>query len=313
MSIQPLEGPLGPTSFSSFAGASGGAGTLSQDSLSGNASGDAISRMVPPWLSGTMSNPAQTAFFGPLPGLLQQLMQMLQYMMGGSYGNQGCSPYGGGSCSPSGPYGNEQYFQSANGASQGDPHLSFNGNRWNSMVSQPDLLNSNSIPGGFRISTQVTSPNERGVTRNQSATISLDNGQTTVSMNNDGQASIQQYGQNVSICAGQTVQLGEGTSVTENQNGSLTVNAQNGYGGAIQTTLTAQGQGVNVDVNAHDVDLGGALVRGPQQWARPGPIQGGPIPVDPWPPAANPGPIPSPFSGNLQPQASPNPYEYTNI
>ena len=313
MSIQPLEGSLGPTPFSSFAGITDGAGTLSQNPSSGSASGDAISRMAPPWLSGTMSNPTQTALFGPLPGLLQQLMQMLQYMMGGSYGSQGCLPYGGGSCSPYGPYGNEQYFQNANGASEGDPHLSFNGNKWNSMVSHPDLLNSNSIPGGFRISTQVTSPNQRGVTRNQSATVSLDNGQTTVSMSNDGQASIQQYGQNIPICAGQTVQLGDGASVTQNQNGSLTINAQNGYGGAIETTLTAQGRGVNVDVNAHDVDLGGALVRGPQQWAQPGPIQGGPIPVDPWPPVANPGPIPSPFSGNLQPQASPNPYDLTSV
>jgi hypothetical protein len=308
MSIQPLEGPLGPT-LSPFTGFAGG-GTFSASGAQGNASGDAISRVIPPWLSGTLSNPAQTAMFGPLPGLLQQLIQMLQSLMGGS-----CAPYGQGQC------GNQQFFENANGASEGDPHLSFNGSKWNSMVSHPNLLDSNSIPGGFRISTQVTSPNERGVTRNQSATISLDNGQTKISMNNDGQASIQENGRNVSISAGQTVRLGNGATVTENQNGSLSVDASNGYGGRIETTLTAQGRGVNVDVTAHDVDLGGALVRGPQQWAQPDPNQSGPIPVDPQPgpipvdpwPLPNPGPIPSPYSGSFDSQQSANPFDLLGV
>jgi hypothetical protein len=68
--------------------------------------------------------------FGPLMGMLSQLMQMLQSLMG--YGgstspfgsNGGCPPNGNGSCAP---YGNEQFFQNATGGSQGDPHLSFNG------------------------------------------------------------------------------------------------------------------------------------------------------------------------------------------
>ncbi|MBV8116765.1 MAG: hypothetical protein JOZ01_02240 [Candidatus Eremiobacteraeota bacterium] len=288
MSIQPLEGPLSPTPPTAFANLTDGVSALSQQIAPGNLSGDAISRMAPPWLSGPTSNPVQTAMYGPLPGLLQQLVQMLQYMMGTSYGGNGeCNPFGstGGNCAP---YGNEQYFQNANGASEGDPHLSFNGNRWNSMVSHPDLLNSDSIPGGFRISTQVTTPNERGITRNQSATVSLDNGQTQISMSNQGQAAITQDGRNVPISAGQTLQLGNGASVTCNRNGSLTVDACNGSGGRIDTTLTAKGQGVNVDVNAHDVDLGGALVRGSDRgW--PGPQPG---------PVANPGPIPGPYATN---------------
>jgi hypothetical protein len=313
MSIQPLEGPLGPTSLPSFPNLNG-AGALSQETAPGSMTGDAISRIAPPWLTGTMSNPAQTAMFGPLPGLLQQLLQMLQYMMGGSFASDGgCSPYGygNGSCSP---YGNEQFFQNANGASEGDPHLSFNGSKWNSMVSHPDLLNSDSIPGGFRISTQVTSPNERGITRNQSATIALGNGQTKISMNNDGQASITENGQNIPISAGQTLALGNGAQVTCNPNGSLTVDACNGTGGRIDTTLTANGKGVNVDVTAHDVDLGGALVRGPQEWpqAQSGPIANpGPIPG----PIASPGPIPSPIENPFpiinSPVSDPsqNPYE----
>lgn len=297
MSIQPLEGSLGSTPFTPFSGLGEGAGFVPQEFAPGSVAGDAISRMAPPWLNGTMSNPTQTAMLGPLPGLMQQLMQMLQYLMGGNgmgggdvgsqYGNGGaCPPYGGtNNCPPYG--GNEQFFSTANGASEGDPHLSFNGNKWNSMVSQPNLINSDSIPGGFRVSTQVTSPNGKGVTKNQSATIALNNGQTTVSMNNNGQATIDNFGRQIPISAGQTVRLGNGSSVTCNQNGSLCVNAQNAMGGAISTTLTAKGQGVNVDVSAHNVDLGGALVGGDR--AYPGPIPG---PVS----APTPGPIPSPIA-----------------
>jgi hypothetical protein len=317
MSIQPLEGSLGSTPLSPFTGIGGGANPLAQDSVSGTPSGDAISRMVPPWLANSMSNPVQTAMFGPLPGLLQQLLQMLQQMTGGGglpYGNGGAGFPGGGqpSCPP---YGNEQFFANANGSSEGDPHLCFNGNKWNSMVSHPNLLDSNSIPGGFRLSTQVTAPNERGVTRNQSATIALNNGATTISMNNSGQATIESYGRNLSVNAGQTVQLGNGATATYGANGQLTVTACNAMGGRITTTLAAKGGGVNVDVNAHDVDLGGALVRGEQM--QPGAV---PAPF----PGPYPGPIPSPipdpistpfvqpFTGSMlqapSPAAAPTPY-----
>ncbi|MGA8534454.1 MAG: hypothetical protein WB615_10140 [Candidatus Tumulicola sp.] len=315
MSIQPLEGPLGPTSLSPLAGLGAGSNALSQELAPGNMTGDAISRLGPPWLTGAMSDPTQTAMFGPLPGLLQQLMQMLQYMMGGLYGSGGgnCPPYGNGSGNcPS--YGNEQYFKNATGSSEGDPHLSFNGNKWNSMVSHPNLLDSDSIPGGFRISTQVTSPNERGVTRNQSATIALNNGQTTVSMNGQGQASINEYGQNIQISAGQTLQLGNGATVTCNQNGSLTVDACNGAGGRIDTTLTAKGRGVDVDVTAHDVDLGGALVRGQGPVAQPGPIPGGtlgPVSGGTFGPISGGslGPVPSPVLGPIATPFAGNPIE----
>ena len=169
----------------------------------------------------------------------------------------------------------EQYYASANGASQGDPHLSFNGNTWDNMTSQPNLLQSNSFQGGYNISTQVTPPSTRGISYNQSATISTNGGATTVSLNNQGQASIHVYGQNVPISPGQTVQLGNGENVTSNANGSLTVVAQNGSGGEITTTLTHSGQGVNVNVNARNVDLGGTLAIGeqmhPDALARPQP------------------------------------------
>lgn len=193
------------------------------------------------------------------------------------------------------------------------------------MASQADLLNSNSFAGGFQISTQVTPPNAKGVTWNQSATVSLNNGATTVSMNDNGEASITSYRQSTSIAKGQTLELGDGASVTYEQNGSLQVTAQNGYGGRIATTLTPEGKGVNVDVTAHDVDLGGALVNGyehQQPGPAPSPISG-PVPTpipEPnpisnpiiWPtPAPISGPIPGPISNPIVgpiPSPIPEPY-----
>jgi hypothetical protein len=249
---------------------------------------DAIARFVSPQteqnatgipseesLPGSLASSA-SQMYNPLGSMLAQLMQMMQMLMsslglGSGYGSgyppgYGSSyPPGCGSGNPGCPqYGNEQYYTSATGASQGDPHLSFNGNTWDNMTSQPNLLQSDSFPGGYQISTQVTPPSANGITHNQSATIAMNGGATTVSLNNQGQASIQEYGQNVSISPGQTVRLGNGENVTCNNNGSLTVVAQNGSGGQITTTLTRLGQGVNVTVNAQNVDLGGTLVTGNQ-------------------------------------------------
>lgn len=317
MYVQPLDGSLAPNALSTPAGNAEYAGTLAAGGTTA-VPADNISRFQPPSLnegdaSGGYvdyggSNSLQ-GLFGPLMGMLQQLMQMLQSLLGygcnnaSGYGagcppngSAGCPPYGNGNC---GPYGNERFFKNASGSSDGDPHLSFNGAKWNNMASQPDLLNSNSIAGGFRVSTQVTPPNQKGVTWNQSATVSLNGGATNVTMNNNGEASITSYGQSVSIAKGQTLQLGDGESVTYEQNGSLEVTAQNGAGGRIATTLSPQGQGVNVDVTAHDVDLGGTLVNGYER------RENGPVPIDTPNPISN--PITGPINGPI-PIPVPEPY-----
>ncbi|HEV3091787.1 MAG TPA: hypothetical protein VGX91_10170 [Candidatus Cybelea sp.] len=175
------------------------------------------------------------------------------------------------------------------------------------MASQPDLLNSDSFAGGYQISTQSTPQNSKGVSWNQSATISMNGGGTTVSLNNQGDASITRYGQSVSIARGQTMQLGDGESVKCNQDGSLLVTARNGTGGEISTTLSAKGNGVDVDVTAHDVDLGGALVNGSQMQPSPGPS---PNPGFPQPnPLPNPVGWPGPFGEpyGFSPPTSPTP------
>jgi hypothetical protein len=293
MYVQPLDGQLGPNALSVPAGNAENGGTIFQGAAP--AAGDNISRFVPPgYNQGTLAAPYNDGYgnsgsiqtlFGPLMGMLQQLMQALQSLMG-----YGCNaPYSGGSCPPPG---NERFFQNANGSSEGDPHLSFNGARWNNMVSQPDLLNSNSFAGGFQISTQTTPPNGKGVSWNQSATLSLNNGATRISMNNEGQPAITSFGQPISIARGQTLQLGDGESVTYEQNGSLRVCASNGTGGRIDTTLAAEGRGVNVDVTAHNVDLGGALVNGYERRHDPDPV-----PIDFPRPTPILGPTPTPILG----------------
>ncbi|HTU81455.1 MAG TPA: hypothetical protein VMF61_04955 [Candidatus Acidoferrales bacterium] len=255
MYLQPLEGTLAQASFPPIAEpGDGGALPLPEPGFPPGLGSDGISRMLPPFYgAGGLPSPLQSGMFGPLAGLMQQLVQMLQAFMG-----YGSSPLGGGTYPQ--PYEPEQYFANAGGGSEGDPHLSFNGNRWTSMQSQPSLLQSNSIPGGFQISTQVTPPTAQGVSWNQSATVTLDGGATSITMNEGGQPSIVSGGQAQTIAPGQTLQLGNGQSVSCNQNGSLRVVAANGLGGEISTTLAARARGVDVDVSAQNVDLGGALV-----------------------------------------------------
>jgi hypothetical protein len=302
MYVQPLDGSLTQSSLASPA-----EGAQAEGLFAGSAApaGDNISRFVPPWLNqsdaaasyadGYGGSGSLQGVFGPLMGMLQQLMQMLQSLMGygsnapygsscppNGSGSSGCPPNGGSACPPSGK---EQYFQNARASSDGDPHLEFNGAKWNNMASQPDLLNSDSIGGGFRISTQVTPRDAQGVTWNQSATVALNNGATTVTMNNNGEASIMSYGQSIAIAKGQTLQLGQGESVTYEQNGSLRVTALNGNGGRIETTLDPEDKGVNVNVSANNVDLGGSLVNGYER------RQPNPTPI----------PGPTPFSGPVPP------------
>jgi len=303
MNVAPLESPLAASPLMS--GISDLDSALALGITPMGIGADEINRFTAPQQS---ANPSQNQFspqtlssnveqmYDPMGSMLQQLMQMMQTLMsslglgsqygsgyGSSYGNGYGNGYGSGygsgypgGCGNGGPgcttFGNEQYYNSATGGSQGDPHLSFNGNTWDNMTSQPNLLQSNSFPGGYNVSTQVTPPSQNGITYNQSATVSLNGGATTISLNNQGQASIQEYGQNVAISPGQSVQLGNGESVTCNQNGSLTVQAQNGQGGQITTTLTHSGQGVNVNVNAQNVDLGGSLVNGAGYGNQPNPI-----------------------------------------
>ncbi|MGC2130236.1 MAG: hypothetical protein WA629_09080 [Candidatus Aquilonibacter sp.] len=208
--------------------------------------------------------------------MFAQMGSMFQQLLGGGNPN----------------YGSEQYYSSASGGSVGDPHLSFNGSTWNDMNSEPDLLHSDSIHGGYQLSTQTTAPNASGVTYNQSATVTTHNGATAVTLNNNGNATITQNGVTSNLSPGQTVDLGNET-VAHNQDGSLQITNTNQSGGQITTTMRQNGNGVDVNVSAGNVDLGGAMVNGSNSSAsnpqpsepapRQLPISSRPI-VQPWEP-----------------------------
>ena len=199
--------------------------------------------------SGSM--PSLMGMVSQLLGMVQELMSMfgLSGAGNGLFGN---------------PQGPEQYFQNANGSSTGDPHLSFNGSHFDSMASHSDLLDSDSFGGGYQISTAVTQPAANGVTYNQQASVSTDFGQTQVTLDNSGNATIAENGMNYSLTDGQSLQLGNGETVSRNGNGSVVIQDTNGSGGSITTTLSENGQGVDVNTQANNVDLGGDLVNQPQ-------------------------------------------------
>ena len=207
---------------------------------------------------------------GTLFGLVSGLVTMLQQLVG-SLLNQSTAPNGGGWRGPleNGP---QQQFQNVDVSSTGDPHIAETGTqtgpggqhavdvRWDSMTSHDDLVHSNQIEGGYRVSTAVTQPAANGITSNQSATVHTNFDQDSVTMNRDGSFSIFDNGQAVQLGKGESAELSGGESVTVNQDGSLNVSASNGSGGTIATTLRGTGAGVDVTTHAHEIALGGDAI-----------------------------------------------------
>lgn len=202
------------------------------------------------------------AFFSQLLGSLSSLFANLGSMFGYATGT-------GPSGQPQARQG-QTFFTNASASSVGDPHETFGGTtstgstvdqKWNSMTSHPNLLDSNSFNGGYRVSTAVTAPNAQGITQNQSATVTTSGGATSVTLNADGSCAVVSNGQSLILPTGQPQNLGNGETVTLNADKSLTVADRNATGGCITTTLASNGRGgVNVTNDASNVDLGGSLV-----------------------------------------------------
>lgn len=205
-----------------------------------------------------------SSILNQIGSLISGLFQQLGSMFGSpSQTGSGSPPQG--STSGGRP---EAYFTNASASSVGDPHLAFDGttgagatasDKWNSMTGHANLLSSDSFDGGYRVSTQTTAPNAKGIDYNDCATVTTDGGATAVSMQKDGAYSVTENGRSVSLTQGQSTSLGNGESVTLNSDGSLTVADANGSG-TISTTLKSTGSAVDVTNTAHDVDLGGFLV-----------------------------------------------------
>jgi hypothetical protein len=238
----------------------------SPTALRRTADGIRTTALSPGYLNATSALTGGAQFmFGGIPGFSQigQMLQQLIGMLQQAFGNQ----------SPP-----ENQYTDATASSTGDPHLAFDGTQSNgtassqhfdSMVSHNDLIDSDSIPGGYQIATQVTQPNANGITLNKSATITSNYGQSQISVDNAGNASITLGGEPLAISSGQTLDLGNGQTVTKNADNSLTVINTNGQGGTINTTLKPNGGGVDVTTRAHNADLGGDIVTGPTPQPNP--------------------------------------------
>jgi len=208
--------------------------------------------------------------FGSILNQISNAINSLFAQLGAAFGNASTSSGSGAAPSPARPSTAETTFANATAASTGDPHLSLAGTttsgaavdgHWDSMRSHADLLDSDSFAGGYRISTQATQPNAKGVTFNASASVTASGGATTVSMQADGSYSVSSGGALVTLVQGQATSLGNGESVTLNADGSLTVDDTNANGGSIATTLKSNRDGgVDVTTQASNVDLGGYLV-----------------------------------------------------
>ncbi len=297
MLVQPQGSPMATLeSWLTGTPVDGAGGGFPQGGLPAN---DGISRLLPPSMGGTngahqAGSPAAFPWlpqFGdgnPLASILNSLMQVvgaLMQLMGGTPPN--------GPGTPPLP-GNETAFNNATASSTGDPHLAFNGTasdgssenaHWDSMAGHADLLDSDSIPGGFQISTTATPPNAQGISWNQNATVTTNNGATQVTLDAGGNASIVDGGQQYRLSNGQSATLSNGETVTRNADGYLAITATDGQGGSITTTLSDNGTGVDVHVSAQGVDLGGDLVNQTPAGPTPPPTNG-PFPpihiIPPW-------------------------------
>lgn len=269
MYVSPQERP-----FQALATGIGGFGTGFDNDLDGDnpltfSPNDAISRLMPPLLDPLGVGSAVAGGLSPilrsLGGLLQQLSQALGGSGGTTGGTGGSGGYGG-NCGGSPCANAQQYFGNASASSTGDPHLAFSGDgtnaHWDSMSGHTDLLDSNSFDGGFRISTQTTTPNANGVTYNGAASVATRNGNTRVTLDNAGNATVDRYGRTFALQNGQSFDLGGGEHVSRGTDGSVDVTERNAQGGSIDTRLGENGRGVDVNVQAQNVDLGGDLANG---------------------------------------------------
>ncbi len=212
------------------------------------------------WATG-MGAGSSSAGNGGFLGLINNLIGQLGAMISQLSGSGSSAP------APT------QNVANANFQSWGDPHLSETGTvnsgngstaavntHFDSMSGQGDLLDSADFAGGYQLSTTVTSPNANGVTHNQSATVSLNGGNDSVTLKNDGSYAIASGGTQLSINPGETLTLSGGACVACSANGKLSVSVQNANGGSIVTNLTAEGGGVDVSANVTNATVGGAIV-----------------------------------------------------
>src|SRR5581483_9955762 len=209
-----------------------------------------------------------TGLLGGLVGALQQLLGSLTGAAGGTTGAPSSPAW-----APPNQHSAQQHVGDMEITSTGDPHITEQGTvlgpngaatqvsqKYDSMASQNDLVDSAWVAGGYKVSTTVTPPNANGVTYNQTATVTANDGLDAVTMRRDGSYTITDAGSQVQLAKGKSLTLSGGETVTANADGSLTVAATNGQGSSISTLLKANGTELNGETNAHDIGLGGEVM-----------------------------------------------------
>jgi hypothetical protein len=265
--IQPQWPGLGPFFSSLTLGRAPG-----DPGIAGAAPASAADGVTSPWWRTTTVPGGATTPADPSASMLTLLQQILG-LVGQLFGAFMNGANGYGAQQPPAATGAQQRFADVDISSTGDPHVAETGTRrtpdgtqsvdehYDSMTSHDDLVSARSIAGGYRVSTAVTQPGANGITWNDSATVHANAEQDTITMRRDGSFSIADSGRAVSLAKGQSVTLSGGETVTENTDGSLVVAAANGRGGTIATTLRANGNGIDVTTHAHDLAVGGDVVR----------------------------------------------------
>jgi len=227
-------------------------------------------------LGGKSGDPLQT-----LGKILHELAMLVEELQGGS--GQGQSGPSQAAPGFAGNNGNSDpaagFFTQASGSSTGDPHLGFDGktgsgqsdsSKYDSMTGHDDLVDANhSFYGGYQVATTVTQANDKGITTNDSATVTTGFGHDSVTFNRDGSVKVSDNGTALSIAKGQSLELSSGATVSEGSDGKVTVAEDNGQGGKMSTTLSSWGGGVDVNFNGTNVALGGDLPNQDAQGALP--------------------------------------------
>jgi hypothetical protein len=210
-------------------------------------------------------------FLSAIEGIFSQLASLVAGLLGTATGT------------PAAP---KPEYARASLSSTGDPHDTFSGTtasgstqnaKWDDSASHSNLISSDSFTGGYRVATTVTALDARGATMNASATVIANGGATSVQLDEDGSYTVTSDGKSLQLETGVLTNLGNGETVTRENDGSLVVAMQNSTGGSIATTLRTNGDGgVDVSAQAENADLAGYLVTGATA-QRPGPIHNWPI------------------------------------
>ena len=206
---------------------------------------------------------------------MQQQMQLLSLLshlssLEGAAGNGaassgGATVSGSGSSSAGPASGQTAFAQTFDVKSTGDPHITANVDGQTSsstnMNAQGDLVDlDQSVSGGYEVATSTSSANAKGVTYNNGVQVTLGGGDKIVdAFDGAGKqtVTISSGTLSMTVKAGQTVALGDNETATLDLHGKLTIKATGNNGSTVQTVVTNNGKGLDVDTSGTNAYIHG--------------------------------------------------------